>query len=360
MRLFGYDVRLVKNSTHRRQSVWDAVQVFRPRGDIYDFAKAELLDCSKMISDRLGNVEWHARIDYITTERIFSFLRDNRLQLVRRLFFDGYVIVDVADFTFSNPALRTYNTSEGLIQFRLEPTEILYTSETYEATGESDYSFARRKCRFLNTINSSDQNLIENYGAMGIVSPETDSSLNGASFSDDEIEDMQENYRKHYGITFGKWSLMFVPRPTRYSKIDLPISQLQLDVKRQYVLKSIYAAFGIPKELGIYFENTKYANRNEAELDMYSNTVTKWADSFQRLAERMYAMAVRLMQSEDVRLLDNEFWYDFVGVYALQEAQQRERESARTEYEFWKTVSAEQPAYRATAEKRMKDLIERL
>ncbi len=360
MKVFGYELRIVRNSLHRQNPWWGAVQVYRPKGDIYDFAKAELLDCSKMISDRLANVEWHAKIDYVTTGRIFQFLQDNRLQIVRRLFFDGYVIIDVADMMFSDPSLRTYKGKDGVIEFRLNPTEILYTSETYEATGESDYSFARRKCRFLNTINSADQNLIENYGAMGIVSPESDSSINGANFSDDEIAAMQDEYKRKYGITFGKWTLMFVPRPARYNKIDLPISQLQLDVKRQYVLKSIYAAFGIPKELGIYFENTKYANRNEAELDMYSNTVSKWAKSFKQIAEVMYAKAVELLQKENVKLLDNEFWYDFVGVYALQEAQQKERETARTEYEFWKKVYNEQPELRETAKIRMENLIDRL
>ena len=100
---------------------------------------------------------------------------------------------------------------------------------------------------FLDVINSSDLNLIQNYGAMGIVSPEVDNDVNGTTWGKSDVKEMQDEYRDSYGITLGKWSLMFVPRPVKYSKIDLPIAALQLEVKRNYALKAIYAIFGIPQ-----------------------------------------------------------------------------------------------------------------
>lgn len=360
MRIFGYDIRLITNSVRRDDRRLAAIQVYRPRFDMYNFAKAEILDCSKMIANRLSNVQYHAKIDYISTERIFDFLNRNRLQIVRRLWFDGFVIIDCKTMTFSRPSDRTTRSTDGVVVFNLTPTEIVYASETYESTGESDYSFAKQKCAFLNIVNSADRNLIENYGAMGVISPETDSSVNGAMLSDEEIDDMQESYRKSYGVTLGKWTLMFTPRPVKYSKIDLPISQLQLDIKRQYVLKAIYASFAIPKELSVYFESAKYANKNESELDMYSNTVTAWANAFLDIARKMYRKEREIELADGVRLMDNEFWFDIVGVYALQEAAKKEKEAAREEFEFWEKVINEYPRFAETAEKRMEDLIERI
>ena len=73
-----------------------------------------------------------------------------------------------------------------------------------------------------------------------------------------------KEYRDSYGITLGKWSLMFVPRPVKYSKIDLPIAALQLEVKRKLRIKGyICYLWHSPKELTIYFENAKYTNKNE-------------------------------------------------------------------------------------------------
>ena len=360
MRIFGYDIRLITNSVRRDDRRTAAIQVYRPRFDMYNFAKAEILDCSKMIANRLANVQLHAAIDYIATERIFDFLKRNRLQIVRRLWFDGFVIIDCKTMTFSRVSEKTSRSADGVVVFNLSPTEIVYASETYESTGESDYSFAKQKCAFLNIVNSADRNLIENYGAMGVISPETDNSVNGATLSEEEITDLQESYRKSYGVTLGKWTLMFTPRPVKYSKIELPISQLQLDLKRQYVLKAIYASFGIPKELSVYFESAKYANKNEAELDMYSNTVTAWANAFLDIARKMYRKEREIALADGVRLMDNEFWFDIVGVYALQEAAKKEKEAAREEFEFWKKIIEEYPRFSETAEKRMEDLIERI
>lgn len=356
MRVFGYDIRLRKNSDKKRTKHRE-VDFFAPRSCMYEFAESEVLDCQKMISSRLSNVCYHAKIDFITTNSIFKFLDSNRLQIVRRLFFDGFLIINTDTMEFVDTSYRqSVRSFDGKITFELCENEILHVSETYEATGFSDYHFLDEKLRFLNVVNSSDRNLIENYGAMGIVSPESDNSIAGAEFSENDIRELQERYSRSYGIILGKWSLMFVPKPTKYSKIDLPISQLQLSDKRLYLLKAIYAAFGIPKEISVYFESSKYANRNEAELDFYSSTIKTWADVLINIAYKIYA---NLRQTEPY-LLPNEFWYDFTGVYALQEAQRTEKESAREELRFWQEVLTSMPEHAETASMRIENLIESL
>lgn len=357
MRLFGYNIPLThRDKLQRKRTHNETVSYFAPGNQIFDFAESEILDCEKMISNRLSNVEYYQKYNSLKGDEIFNFIQENRLQLIRRLFTDGYVIVNTRTLEFVDGVCRqVYRSYDGKIAFQLLEDEVLQVSETFEATGLSDFCFLKDKIRFLNIVNSSDMNLIENYGAMGIVSPESDNSVAGAEFSESDIKDLQERYAKHYGITLGKWSLMFVPRPTKYSPISLPIAQLKLEEKRLYLLKAIYAAFGIPKELSVYFENSKYANRREAELDFYSSTITMWADLFTRLIKSIY----NNIRTRKEKLTQNEFWYDFVGVFALQEAMIEERERAKDDIQFWRDVATD-PEYADTAKERINNILESL
>lgn len=354
MRVFGYDIRLEKRDKQRRHH-HETIDFFAPSRCLFNFADSEILDCEKMISSRLSNAEYHAKTMFFACEEIFKFIQANRLQLIHRMFIDGFVIINTECMEFVDCAGREFSrTWDGKMCFTLYDNEIVQCSETFEARGQSDYWFLRDKIRFLNTVNSSDMNLIENYGAMGIVSPESDNNVAGAEFEEHDIEQLQERYRKSYGLRLGKWSLMFVPRPTKYSPITLPIAQLKLEDKRQYLLKAIYSAFGIPKELSVYFESNKYANRREAELDFYSSTITMWADLFLDIINKIYAN-IRLRKDALTR---NEFWYDFVGVFALQESMIEEHERAKSELEFWRNILLTTPEYAETARARINNLLE--
>lgn len=355
MKIFGRNIILVKNA---RQTKGSGISFFRGinfGGETVDFAKSDLQDVFKKISDRLGNAVLSAKIDFLTTKQIFTFLLENRLQILNRLFYKGYVVFDCEKLDFCN---RTFTfTSVEKLYFDLQPNEVVFISETMRSTGMTDKQFLSDKILFLNAINSSDYNLIKNYGAMGIISPEQGADkVNESIFTPEEIAEMQDTYSKSYGITFGKWSLMFVPKPLKYSKIDLPISQLQLSDKRLFVLQALYSYFGIPKEISVYFENSKYANRNEAELDFYSNTITAYAKILVQIADMIYTNKRRV----ETYLLPNEFWFDFVGVLALQEAKLKERESAQKEYEFWQKVKTTSPEHATVADDRIKTLIENL
>ena len=352
MRIFGREIVLKKTE---RQGA-KGLPIFRWHtfsGERLDFAKSDLLDCFKKISNRLGNAEFLAKVEFIATKQIFDFLKANRLQIIQRLFFDSFVIVDCQKLEIVQKAQKTVSLDKLL--FNLKENEVVVCSETMLATGNSDFFYLKDKLTFLNSLNSSDFNLIENYGAMGIVSPEQ-GDIQGQELDDEAIADLQTRYQKSYGISVGKWSLMFVPRPTKYTKIDLPIAQLQLSEKRLYVLKSLYSFFDIPKELSVYFENTKYANRNEAELDFYSNTITTWANIFLKIAYEIY----NKKRKTESYLLENEFWFDFRGVLALEDKKLVQRQSAREEFKFWKEVLTSMPEHSETANKRINDLIESL
>ena len=356
MRSFNYDITF-KRTEKRKGTSFFSVDYYNTRKERLLFSQSEILDCQKQITDRLGNVSFFSKVEYAETKKIFDFLQDNRLQIVKRLFYDGYIVIDAKKLEFADLTGRTISHTYGdRLQIPLEDTECAYVSETFESTGLSDYHFLKDKIRFLDAVNSSDFNLIENYGAMGIVSPETDGSMAGAEFTEDDVKDLQERYQKHYGISVGKWSLMFVPRPTKYSPIQLPIAALQLSEKRKYAIQCIYSALGIPKEIGVYFDNSTYENRRQAELDFYNGTISKWANTFVKIAEVIYQKDMELYSE----YLKNEFWFRFVDVAVLQEANKLQKETATIEIDFWEGIISKYPEYAETAKKNIKDLIESL
>lgn len=362
MNLFGYDIRVQKNAQRRREGRFFHVDFYAPTREVLNFSKSDVLAATRKISDRLSNVVYSfEKSDDLShiCKAIKNWLAENRLQIVQRLFWDGYFIVRIDEnecYTFVDDIFSRVQKSNGVVNFFCNDNEVAITSETFEATGYGDAYFLKDKLRFLDSINSSDFNLIENYGAMGIVSPESDNSVAGAEFTNDDIEDLQARYKKHYGITVGKWSLMFVPKPTKYSPITLPISQLQLSEKRLYCIKALYEALGIPKELSVYFDNSTFENRNQAELDMYSNTVSKWAKMNCKIGMAIY----NNIRKRETYLLPNDLYFDFKGVLALQEQQLKEKQAAREELTFWKELKASAPEYAEVATQRIDDLVENL
>lgn len=362
MNVFGYDIRLVRNSDKKKKRNV-SIGFYSPMRERLVFSQSDVLMAMKMISSRLSNVVYSFdKLDELspTCKCIKKWLYDNRLQLVQRLFNDGYFILRIDEkrnsYTFVDDLQGRITKQQNIANVSLFDNEIVITSETFEASGKSDFDFLKDKLRFLDSINSSDFNLIENYGAMGIVSPESDNSVAGAEFTEEDIKDLQGRYKEHYGITVGKWSLMFVPRPSKYSKIDLPIAQLQLSEKRLYCLKAIFSAFGIPKELSVYFENTTFENRNQAELDMYSNTISAWARIFCNTGMAIY----NNIQKRESFLLPNDLYFDIKGVLAIQESQQKEKQNAREELKFWLELKGTMPEYAEIARQRIDDLVENL
>ena len=89
---------------------------------------------------------------------------------------------------------------------------------------------------------------------------------------------------------------------------------------------------------------------------MYSNVVSKWGGVMVNIIEACYKERQKKVDYLNV----NEFWFDFVGVLALQEAQLKEKQAAILEFDFWQKVLKESPEHSETARGRLEDLIERI
>lgn len=329
-----------------------------PDRDCRPFAYCDLLSAIKMITDRIRNADFNAAvggttIEFAATEKLAEFMKDNRLRIIMELFNEGAVCIDVRDpyeprFLGEDEIGRDWDGG-GIVTV---------LDDIYKATGKTMREALRPHLDMLNTVNDSDINLILNYGAMGILSPENSANSDGV-LSEKNKEELQDEYQKRYGVRFGRWGVLITRQPVKFQRIDLPIEELELKEKRKSAMASVLQFLNIPKELHAMFESAKYANRNEAELDMYSNCVASWCEKFCEIEDACYTE----IRKEDTVVnypAGVDFYFDFVGVYALQAVQYEEKVKAREELTMWRELRAEMPEKADTIDKRINDLIESL
>ena len=329
-----------------------------PDRDCRPFAYCDLLSAIKMITDRMKNAEFNAAVDgttveFAATEKLAEFVKDNRLRIIMTLFNEGSVTIDVRDpydprFLGDDELGRDYDGT-GIVTV---------LDDVYRSTGKTMRETLRPHLDMLNTVNDSDLNLIMNYGAMGILSPENSANSDGV-LSEENKEKLQDEYQKRYGVRFGRWAVLITRQPVKFQRITLPIKELELNEKRKAAMASVLQFLNIPKELHAMFESAKYANRNEAELDMYSNCVASWCEKFCEIEDRCYT---EIRKTDDVvgYPAGVDFYFDFAGVYALQAAQYEEKVKAREELAMWRELRAEMPEKSDVIDKRIDDLIESL
>lgn len=328
---------------------WD--RVCRP------FAEADIQSVLMMISNRMRNVVWSAQPDFEVLDKMFEFCHKNALAILLKMFYDGMVVLDVSE-PF-RPRFADECDREHWNERFDERKMVCFMDEVYRTTGKTRAETLRPHIDMLNTVNDSDLNLILNYGAMGVLSPENSARTDGY-LDDDEVKKIQEDYRSKYGIRFGKWALLITRTPVKFQRIDLPIKELELTEKRKGAIAELLQYMNIPKELHAMFESAKYANRNEAELDMYGNCVTSWAWVFTELI-RKYYNKVRMTETRGIDYpADVEIWFDIVGVPALQEEQWNEKAKAREELSMWLEMRGVMPEKADTINERIEHLIETL
>lgn len=319
--------------------------------DMRPFATADIQSILMMISNRMKNVVWQSKPEYAILQSLFEMVGREALNILTRFFYDGYVRIDVT--RSFDP--KIIDGDDGRIE---DKRVVTIHDDIYLLNSRTRAEVLRPHIDMLNAVNDSDLNLIVNYGAMGILSPENSARTDGY-LDDEQVGEIQEDYRKKYGLRFGRWAMLITRTPVKFQPIQLPIRELQLQDKRKSALAELLQYMNIPKELHAQFESAKYANRNEAELDMYSNCVTSWAWKFTEIIEECYR-AIR-MENDNRRIYGPaDIWFDIVGVAALQEAQWKEKEKAREELAMWRELRAEMPEKSDLIDTRIDNLIESL
>lgn len=310
---------------------------------VLPFASADLDACILMMASRLSNVKFSASADYIALRRIFGEFQASWFRMLKALISDGFVVFDCRNLRLcENAGADTVTIVDGY----------------YRQQNVTQADAMRPYLSMLDTVVNADLNLTKNYGALGILSP-SNSGLADGFIDDEERERMMEEYNSTYGTTFGKWSLLVTRQDVKFQPISLPVAALQLTEKRRNALSSVLQFLNIPKELHASFENAKYANRQEAERDIYSNCIKSWATFFAAAAGDIFAKYAQLHPEARYPARRPEIWFDFDGVPALASAAAEDRKRALDELTFWRQVAQDDDEeIRATARKRIKDLTE--
>ena len=357
IKLFGYNFEFY--NVRRHAPVLSGIDHLAwPDRDCRPFAYCDLMSAIKMIADRMRNAEFNASSDgttigFAAIEKLLEFVKDNRLRIITSLFNDGAVTIDVR-----NPYEPRFPGDEDLGRDYDGAGIVTVLDEIYRSTGKTMLETLRPHLDMINTVNDSDINLILNYGAMGILSPENSANSDGV-LSDKDRKNLQDEYQQRYGVRFGRWAVLITRQPVKFQRVELPIKELELNEKRKAAMASVLQFLNIPKELHSMFDSAKYANRNEAELDMYSNCVSAWCDKFCEIEDACYT---EIRKNDDVvgYPAGVDFYFDFAGVYALQAAQHEEKARAREELAMWRELRAEIPEKSDLINKRIDDLIESL
>lgn len=346
-RLFGREFLFYNVKEHRREIYdWDFDHI-RFGGETLPFADCDIYSILGMVSDRMANVEYHAGVEYIAVKRIFDAIARDRRKIVARLFFDGYVFYSIEEGRFVECDDERAKFG-GVVKL---------LDDVYRTTGYTQAEHLHPYLTLLDTVNNADVNLLRNYGAMGVLSPENSQFQDGV-FDEQDKDELTKDYYKSHGITFGKWGLMITKKPVKFTAINMPIEALHISEKRKEAVAGILQFVNVPKELHALFENSKYSNRNEAELDMYGNKITSMANMMLRFARRIYDEVRK--RNREIGYVDNEFWFDIVNVPAIQQAQLTEKMAAREELKFWNEMKAVMPENLDYINQRIEDLLNRI
>lgn len=367
--LFGYSIELKRTTefynpvVHREGFYGFDLDGFGTRERL-PFADGEMKSVLMMITNRMANAEWHAAegdptqeegYELLTVSALFDMIERYALLIVWRMFRDGFCDFDAETLLpLGVKDRRTENKAENREWYQARTVRVY--DDVYLNTDRTRASLLAPSLSMLDTVNNADLNLIDNYGAMGLLSPENSARSDGF-IDDEEYKKLQEDYHKVHGVKFGRWALMITKQAVKYQPIELPIKALELGAKRKAAIASILQALDIPKELHALFETAKFLNMQEAERSMYSSCVTHWCDVMVRVMTDVYN---RHRLYSETRLPDNEFWFDFVGVPALQEAQAAEARRTQETIDYLFTLlDKELPADKKEyIEKRINDLIE--
>lgn len=342
-----YNVKRHKPSINLDNWDFDGISI---HGECLPFARADVLAILQMVSNRMSNVVYNSKIEYLSVLKLFEAVRRDCLKIIVKLFYDGYFFWDIKES-------RIINCDRDNERWMMDNLDVvLFVDPIFKTLDETQAHILRPYIDMLDTLNNADLNLLKNYGAMGVISPESTQFQDGV-LDDQARKELHDDYNKTHGITFGKWALLVTKTPVKFTPIQLPIKELEITTKRKDTIGEILQFLNIPKELHALFDSATYANRKEAELDIYGNKIAATAEMMLDLIRKVYD---KLRASKPDIYMQNEFWFDIVNVPALQEAQGKEREAAREELKFWQEMKSAMPEKIDYINERIEDLLNRI
>lgn len=137
----------------------------------------------------------------------------------------------------------------------------------------------------LRSILEAETTLIQNKGALGIIS--SDQQIQGVTkpLDDKQKKDLQAQWSQ-YGLDRGKWQMMFSNAAIKYTPLVFDSAQLQLKEGYLQAVKDLCDGLHYPFILTAHSDQSTYNNRKEANKDLYQDAIIPDALSISKTLEQ--------------------------------------------------------------------------
>jgi hypothetical protein len=260
--------------------------------------------CQKRIKLAISNgqisVSGNATLEQNFQNKINLFIK-SMFDIYMCLFDNGYVWLGVNQF--GNFVYDEKETKECNLYF--EDDYFTRKNLTKKQVIKSLYDDFDNVC-------SADSDIINERGVLGALSPDIKGDR---PIMPMEQERFQNFIQKTFGLVRKKWKIWIADQPVRYTKIDLPIEQLQLSQRKIQLKIDIGEVYGIPVELMPKDYSAKFDNLDVSIQMFYQDEVAPF----------IMLVIEQLLKLPEYVLIDiSTITVDFPNVQAVQKTKQVE------------------------------------
>lgn len=235
----------------------------------------------------IGNCYWYLEKDGEDITKIYPLLSENVSAICKETDF-GWQIVDGYKYTSNFPKLnsRTFTPEEILHFSNYQPSNSLY------GKGELEFilSSAERQ-QYYNTA--------ENYINKNNARPDFLVQYKNG-IKENEIKEVNRAWYKKFGSAKNAGKPVVVGGEVEIKNLSLPPKEMSWSLGREWLLKEIAAAYGVPTPL-LNLQETNYASAASA-MDFYMETTIK--PKLERFLEKINEQIVSVVDPELF------VWYD--------------------------------------------------
>jgi hypothetical protein len=172
-------------------------------------------------------------------------------------------------------------------------TKTLPTSKVFHANSEniridehftegvSDLLALKKPISNIDKAYESRNIMITKRGALGILTSDAkDDALGTVPLKDDEVEDVQERFKK-YGLLEDQYQQIISPVPLKYQKMAMSVKDLMLFEEVESDAIAIANAKGVPELLVKYYiKGGTFNNLDASEKRLYDSTIIPESNDF--------------------------------------------------------------------------------
>jgi len=129
--------------------------------------------------------------------------------------------------------------------------------------------------KLCNIINKAATTILSRYGAMGIISKDTDDPTNLKRFQ--EETDKIQNLYQRYGLGPNQHQIIITDQNLKFVPIGLPINELMLPEFEQQAFQKICTALNMPIDIFPFYKESAFGNggsKKQAIIDVYESVMT--------------------------------------------------------------------------------------